>query len=650
MAKLSSTDTDITKLLKGRLDSAIEVQEPFLNAWDAHERLFMARQATNKTQENSRIYEGSLTTNVLERAIRTTAQLPTGNFYYKGLDETDRGFLVGLMFDNHTIPNATQQHDALTKIRISGIYKHLHGLTGARVGYIVREGKLYADFRLSEIRALLLQPNRYSSRDMDWIMESSVVSVGTLKTWLDDPTGTWDKPGLRKLIERLSKGAIATSRSEARRSTVNQQLSQKPSESGDGATVDVYQCYERGKKGNNYTFVLEDIKGSRGSVSKHISVLRTSKNFMPDGSLCWAINTSIPLIDRVYGLGDFERNKTIQLGIDSGSSMGMSALAMKTLPPIAFPTQGVVESTIRLQPMAKWRTDNPEKIVAMNLAPDAIPSFQAMNGTLHSFLMNNQGSTDMQIASQQGGDQTSGKTPAAIAKQNSRQDTKDAWDVEMNESFIADLFTKLMNVQCNVITKPITFFVWGPDVERLQASGVPKSLYKVTKNGKCAQVTVAPKDIKGEYIWKMDKGSAFAKNDADEQETLKEIFQDVTSSPIAVQILQQEGTTLNLGELIERRLYAGGVKDADKIIQTMDANGQGGEMQQGQPMQPPMQDPAQMQPQDQPLAPHEVAGHIAQQPDQPDAFQMLAQHSDPQVQALAQLHAQQLHQALRSQQ
>lgn len=634
----SSLDTteDTSKQLKARFDVAVEVQQTFIPMWDAHERLFMARQASSTTPLDSRIYEGSLTTNVVERAIRTTAQLPTGTFYKKGLDDEDSGFLMGLMFDNHIIPNCSSQYSALTKIRISGIYKHLYGTIAARVGYKSRDGKLFADFRLSEARSLLLQPNRFSDKDMDWIMEGSVVSVATLEGWLADTTGTWVKPVLTKLIERLKQGAIAPSRNDARRMSANEQNSQRPSEQGAGATTDVYECYERGRKGKVYTFVFESIK-TGGKTTTNVSILRTKTNFMPDGSLPYSINLTIPLLDRAYGLGDFERNKTIQMAIDSGSSMGMSALALKTLPPVALPTQGVVESTIRLAPMAKWRTDNPDKIQAINLAPDAIPAFQMMNGTLHSFLMNNQGSTDMQIASQQNAAQTTGKTPAAIDKQNTRQDTKDAWDVEMNEDFVQDLFTKLANVQANVILKPVTFWVHGTDVQRLRKSNVPTEMYKVSKNGKHAEVTVQSKFIKGEYIFVLDKGSAFSKNDADEAEALKEVYTDVTTNPIAVQILQQEGTVVKLGEIIERRLSIAGVKDADKIVQVSDEQDpeEQAELLQQQAQQPqPDQVPQGMQPAQNPV----VQG-------EPDAFHALANHPDPQVQMLAQLHAQQLMQA-----
>ena len=639
---LENTD-ELAQTLKSRLDVAIEVQQTFLGQWDAHERLFMARQATSSTPVDSRIYEGSLTTNVLERAIRTTAQLPTGTFYRKGLDNDDSGFLMGLMFDNHTLKHANSQYSSLTKLRISGIYKHLYGSIAARAGYKLRDGKIYADFRLSEARSLYLQPNRFSSADMDWIIEGSVVSVATLKQWKTDTTGTWVTGALDKLIERLSLGAIATSRNDSRKMSVNEQNSQRPSEKGDGATTDVYECYERGMKGKTYTFVLESIK-TGSSTKTNVSILRTKGSFMPDGSLPYSINLTIPLLDRAYGLGDFERNKTIQMAIDSGASMGMSALALKTLPPVAIPTQGVVESTIRLAPMAKWRTDNPEKIQAINLAPDAIAAHQTMNGTLHSFLMNNQGSTDMQIASQQGGTQMTGKTPAAIDKQNTRQDTKDAWDVEMNEEFVQELFTKLANIQANVVTKPVTFWVHGTDVARLQKSNVPQNMYKISDNGKHAEITVTPKYMKGEYEFVLDKGSAFSKNDADEAQALQDVFTEVTSNPVTVQLLQAEGTSVKLGEIIERRLSIAGVKDADKIVQVSDEMNpqeqeEAAETQQQQQAEQQGQVPQGMQPAMNPV----VQG-------EPDAFHALANHPDPQVQALAQLHAQQLMQAAQQQQ
>src|SRR6185503_9090178 len=102
---------------------------PVQSTWSDRERLLINRPADSYSQKSTRshVTDGHIATLAFDRQARVAAQLPTGTMYDLDSKDEKSAILMNLVLNKYILPNANSQMDALTKLRMTGVYASLYG-------------------------------------------------------------------------------------------------------------------------------------------------------------------------------------------------------------------------------------------------------------------------------------------------------------------------------------------------------------------------------------------------------------------------------------------------------------------------------------------------------------------------------------------
>lgn len=534
----------------------------------------------------SKVTDSRLSTIIWERAGRVMGQMPSG--VVKALTMKDKGksMLMDVILQRYIQPNANSQFTHLTKLRMWDLYSMVYGVMPMMYDYRIDDEYVGPDCWLIPIRNWIPQRGKVSIQDSDYNHVESMVSVRWLEDKLDSKLGDWNKSVLKEIIKKAKDGT--TSKKESRdESYVEQDRDQDPkTQTGKAAQVKIVTRYEAGKGGKWTTFCPDyDNK-----------VIRDIPNPHKNGKIPIVLKYCFPLVDSIYGLGDFERGKTLQYAMDSLINLYLDGVKMSIFPPTIMNPNGIVPSSVRYSPGARWLENMPNSIRPYNTSPQGLSTFQSTYSFLIGSMLNQNGTTDTAANSESTSDPGFGKTPQALQMLQARENTRDNWDRFMMEQAVEELYDGFVNLTAKKQPKPIKLDLFGAEVEQIaQLYPDVAEILKVSESGEYGQLTIKP-DALGKdcnYRYYIDANSTSRKDDAQQSEALTALLVAVSKIPGLNQELAKNGTKYDIGEHMKRIFATSGVEGYDKILTQMSPE----EMAE-----------AQMQAQGNPAAPQQMAG------------------------------------------
>lgn len=581
-------DTEVDKLLK-QLAGAWSFLAPVRRLWWDRERLLITSLADSYSRKSARshVTDGHLSTLAFERQARVAAQLPTGIAYPLTASDTaeEASTLMNLVINKYILPNANSQMDALTKLRMSGVYASMYGICPIMYDYRIDDEYIGPDFWILPARNFIPQPNKNSIRDCDWVMVSTMVSVSYLQAIVKRDKTAWDKQNVQHLIDAVIAGATPSKDVDSsQQSEVENQRTTgwSQGDTGPGNRVELITQYQKGKDGRWITFARDH---------KDIGVLRDIPNPHKNGRIPIVARQCFPLIDSIWGLGDFERGITLQKAKDSLINLYLDGVKLSIFPPLKIDVANATMSTIKIQAGARWLMKDPNAVTQFTPSAAGLETFQGTYQFLTGALLNQFGTTNTAISAEQGGNPAYGKTPSAIDFQQEREMARDNWDRFMLEKMLEDLLEGMINLLGENQEKPINFHIFDADVQRIVKEFGSEPKPQTDENGmvpvatqmnppsnkppkymkmispKMAQLTLPKSLLGGKYKFVIDASSTMAQDQEKENQTLIEILDFYfQGKPIIDQELQAEGLQFKGGQAIKEAIYSSGLQNPDKII------------------------------------------------------------------------------------
>jgi len=581
MAKKKKKKVDVLEEINNPVDQYIlhfaesrDNNKNFKSTLDDKEDMLIGKISDDLTLNTakSRIFDPRLSTIVIERVARIAAKLPTGKAYATSKDDIGKNKLMNLLLERYVYKNANSQFDFLTKIRMVDLYSLVYGVQFALVDWVDNDKYEGPDMWVLPIRDCFPQPGAVSIEESDWFQ------IATLKSldWIESRKGL---PGWKNIDQLLKevKGTAGTTRSDldAERSTEIQRL-REPNVAGDKKNPKV-QIITEYQKDKWVTFSAE-----------HRLILREIDNPHKNHELPIVAKYSFPLMDSIYGLGEFERGKTLQFAINSLINLYMDGVKFSLYPPIQINEDGVVPSSIKMAPAEKWLVDRPNVDVQVTqLSPQGLNTFQSTYSFLIAALMNQGGTTDTSVSKET--DISLGKTPEALKMIERRENSRDSWDRYMLEEFLLNVAKKFINLLSRNLKKPIALRLFGAEIEDLieyypDTVETFDSFGKDKINGR-AEVTIKRSMLGTKWDYIIDEGSTIRKDPEEEQKTLTDILKIALEGPTLEMELNKRGQSLDVAELF-RRWLSNRIQDWNRIIVDQEIQPQMPQQQTEQQVQP----------------------------------------------------------------
>ena len=522
--------------------------------WTEREEMLMgvlgdAGSNLTKSQVNTQ----DLANIVLDGAARVMAQLPTGMIRAITNDDKGKSILINLVHEKYIIPNADSQYDFLTKLRLWDIYSRVFGSMPALVDYRVDDDYIGPDLWLIHPRSFFPQAGCYNMADMQYCQVSTWVNVEYLKS---RDQQVWKN--VKDLIYKVKHGAQSKSQLDSKYTPYNQLNSSSAPEKGKFAQVELRTRYERDRwvtYAPNYNLIVRDIPNPQGNhklpvVMKH----------------CF------PVIDRLYGIAEFERGYTLQYAANSLINMFMDGRRMAIYPPLLIDATGVVPSTIEYKAGAKWLMTKPNSIAQFESDPQVTKDFISSYGFIKSAILNMSATADTAINPQNV--PTKGKSPAAIKKQNSQEGARDNWDRFMMEQALEEVNNRFIDLLTTKQEKPIELDIFKDDIKKIQeAYPDEKNLLTVFNSGEAGKIIVK-KEMwdNAKFHYNIDAGSTKKIDEDAEYQALTELFGLLLKLPDAEKQIMDSGKVkigekeIDFGYALKRYITSSGVQDGEKII------------------------------------------------------------------------------------
>jgi hypothetical protein len=522
-------------------------------SWEQKEKVasgLLASQTVNKNK--SRVNSNSLLNLVIDQASRVMAQLPTGKV--KAIDQADTGksYLMQCVLEKYILPKANSQWDMLTKFRMIEMYSLIYGSMPALVTYTVKPNYIGPDLEILHPRNVRVQAHKYSIEDADYVFVNTLVPMSFLMGILKREETVYNKDAVKDLIEACKD--------------------KRPSIDEEDKSYEQKQDYTEQAKGQ--IALTTKYAKNRWIVynREHNIIIRNSKNPNEDGELPVVMKYTYPLLDRIYGLGLFDRGKSIAFAMDSLTNMYLDSVAMSIHPPYVYNRAGIDQTTLKMGPGALIAELIPNSLRQMNISPIGTNTYQGVSQALKAQLLNMAAATDTTVAT--GQDIEMGKTPEAIRQQRDRQGARDNWDRGMMEKFVEKVYSKMVTIMSKKQTVPIDIEIFDEDIQKIQEK-YPDADLAVFDSGETATLRVSPDELNDEeksvkYKFIIDNGTTLRKDESIQNETLLGIINAYAGNPAIEQAMMKDGKRLNMAEVYKRFVQTSGVENPDKLFEEVE--------------------------------------------------------------------------------
>jgi hypothetical protein len=556
----NSTGATLETLIGSEYANAKNALEPLLKGFTEKESLLSGvlpeSQAANF---KSQVTDNRLSTLVLERASRVMAQVPTGKV--QALTKKDAGpsIIANLGLTRYYIPNSNAQMDHLTKLRMIDVYSQVYGVCPVIYDQSITENYIGPDFWILPIRDWMPQPGKTSIADSDYCFVRTTVSLGWVKSRIGKEG--WDAKVIKRVIALAENGGKAkTSRPIQQQTAIERKREANfQGDIGNAAQIELVTRYGQGSDGKWITFFPE--------YSNWIG--RNIDNQHADGNIPIVLKHHYPLQDSIYGLGAFERGKSLQYAMNSLINLYLDGVKMSIFPPLIIQQNGVVANTIQNKPNAKWIETEKNSIRRHDVSPSGLQTFQSTYQFMTGSLMSQNGTTDTSQTVENTSDPSYGRTPAALALQKQRESAADNWDRYMMERFIETLYERSLNLLAGKQEKDIILHLFESEIKQLQDADQEK-IAEVFESKRAGKLTITPdgkNSIKGmKFKYMIDPSTTMQQDQAAEHATLGEIISNIVAAPQILQAMEQFGKRLDIGELYKRWIISSGTADWEKII------------------------------------------------------------------------------------
>lgn len=585
--KPETYDDDITRLL-GDMDAAWNSLRPLRDSWSEKERTLLAKTTDSFSGKitRARVTDAALSTFTFERQARVAAQLPSGKVYATGKTDEGKAKLTNIVLQRYIIPNAGRGYDMLTLQRMWGVYASVYGSMPMFYDYEVNDDYIGPYAQLIDPRMFLPQPGRHTVDDCDWVMISTLVSKKYLERIVKKKETSWNRDNVQKLLDAAADGMPSRINDSEKDSTVSTSRYSK----GEYATgqIEIVTKYEAGEKGHWITF-SPDFKGA--------GVLRDIPNPHKSGKIPVVMRHCFPLMNSIYGLGDFERGMKIQKAKDSFLGLRLEFAKNLVFPSMKVNLQNVTPSTVKHGAGNKILvTDMNNSVEYIQPGQSANNEFQSTYAVLNSIQQNQFGTTTTDVSAENSGNPSMGKTPEALKLQSQRENARDTWDRFMHEKAVEELYEGMINLLCVKMEKPINFVVFEEEIRQLVGTYGEGVLDAIAGN-KVANMTINKSDLynKNGYKYMIDANTSMRKDDEEQFQALNMTFQMLNSNPQIAQELAMMGYNYDKAEHLKQIMIASGINDWDRILQEAgDNNPQAQEQAQAQQEAMMMQEQTQM--------------------------------------------------------
>ena len=357
---------------------ALEAMEPQHAEFEEKEKILLgvANDKLTNNSTRSKIYDPTLATAVLKQNNQVMAQLPTGKVQALTKDDRGKSMMMDFVLQNYVIPNANTQYDIYTKLWLLSLYRKVYGTFGVLVDYVDSDKYTGADFSLIPARSLIPQKGRTSVEDADYMFVRSMVS----KKWLEERTSSVWK-NIDKVVE----------------------LDGKPMDTDFTSYAEDKYDQDTNTSKSDLTELITRYGGDRWvTFSKDAKcILRDIPNPQKNGEIPIVVCHAYPLIDRFFGLGEFERGKTLHYAQNSLINLYMDGVKMSIFPPLKIDLDNVVARTIKNEPGAKWvmRNGRMNAVEEMQRSPSGLNTFQSTYGFLKGAVLSLTNTSDTSISS-----------------------------------------------------------------------------------------------------------------------------------------------------------------------------------------------------------------------------------------------------------
>lgn len=533
--------------------------------WTEYENIlhgYLTDDISSKTR--SQMFDPKLATISLDRSARVMAQLATGKV--KGISKNDAGGekLMNLILDKYVIPNANSQFDFLTKCRMMNLYSNIYGNFFALIDWESKKnGYVGPDMWLIPIRDVFPQVGAVSLEDSDYM----IIRSWHPRSYFEGLTKEKGYKNVGKILEVLDKkSGSKESRGQEQKTAREMELYADETAAKKAGYFETLSMYEKDR--------WVDF-----SVDAQVEY-RDQANPQENDELPIVNKYSIPLLDDFMGMGDYERGKKMQYGLDSLWNLYMDAVRVSIFPPILINEDNVSDaSSIKWAAAAKWMMKNAPGspgtagAQSLSLSPQGTNTFQAVYGAMSASLLNMFGTTDTTVTQQT--DPNFGKTPQALKMQAQRENARDTVDRFYTERFITNTMKKFVNLISKKMSGAVAIRMFEGEIEELSKSYKEiKEMYD-EKTGKLS----IPKNKFGSvlYDYEIVPGSTYAVDQKQQQESLVNLFgmmsQNLQVNPQSgevtsplVEALKKEEKQFKFGEALERIIANSGVQDWDKIV------------------------------------------------------------------------------------
>src|SRR3990167_5616846 len=430
-----------------------DLVQPNINSFIEKEALMIGRPLDSITgqETHSGVFEPRLSTISIERAGRVMAQNPSGKSLAMSSNDRGKNMLMNLLQDRWVLPNANSQFSFLMKSRLWDLYSLMYGVMFALVDRVDTDLYSGPDFWLLPIRYCRPQPGRFSIKESDYFG----VSTWVTQEWLINRNkDTWKNIG-KLLGMGKNKSTPPGDKDSNERSFIEQSRQPTVSKGKDFKLIELYTEYQKDK----WVTIAPEYESEK-------LILREIENPHGDDTIPVVAKYCFPLMDSIYGLGEFERGKTLQLALNSLWNLYLDGVKMSIFPPIQMVADDVVPSSILMEPAAKWLlTKAGAEIKSFTSSPQGISTFQNTYNYLVGAILNMPGTTDTSVSAES--DRTMGKTPHALKIQETRESTRDPWDRFMMEESLQELMKKFVNLTAHGLDKEIELRLFAPEIQEI---------------------------------------------------------------------------------------------------------------------------------------------------------------------------------------
>lgn len=299
-------------------------------------------------------------------------------------------------------------------------------------------------------------------------------------------------------------------------------------------------------------------------------VIRDMDNPHDNHELPVVCKYSIPLLSDIFGMGDFERGKSMQYTLNSLWNLYLDGVKVSIFPPTLVNKDYVADlNSIKWSAAAKWLVKGnggvDQAARTMNLSPQGQNTFNNVYQIVTSSLLNMMGTTDTAVSAQV--DPGFGKTPEALKQQSARENSRDNVDRFYMERFLTDVNRKFVNLLSKKMPDSVAVRMFPDDIEQL-TKDFPEIEENKMYNAKRGKLNISKK-LLGDVIYDYEivSGSTYALDQKEQQQNLLMLLDLFTKNPMLMEALKQEGKEVKLDQIVNRILVNSGIQDYEKIVE-----------------------------------------------------------------------------------